>query len=56
MSKDDDIPKKIQNDILHEIYEKFSTLEEDTFIDRLEDGKYDAGFVKEPEQMEHRVR
>lgn len=56
LSKDDDIPKKIQNDILHEIYEKFSTLEEDTFIDRLEDGKYDAGFVKEPEQMEHRVR
>ena len=56
LSKDDDIPKKIQNDILHEMYEKFSTLEEDTFIDRLEDGKYDAGFVKEPEQMEHRVR
>lgn len=56
LSKDDDIPKKIQNDILHEIYEKFSTLEEDTFIDRLEDGKYDDGFVKEPEQREHRVR
>ena len=56
LSKDDDIPKKIQNDILHEIYEKFSTLEDDTFIDRLEDGKYDAGFVKEPEQREHRVR
>ena len=56
LSKDDDIPKKIQNDILHEMYEKFSTLEDDTFIDRLEDGKYDAGFVKEPEQMEHRVR
>lgn len=56
LSKDDDIPKKIQNDILHEIYEKFSTLEEDTFIDRLEDGKYDAGFVKEPEKKEHRVR
>lgn len=56
LSKDDDIPKKIQNDILHEMYEKFSTLEEDTFIDRLEDGKYDAGFVKEPEQREHRVR
>lgn len=56
LSKDDDIPKKIQNDILHEIYDKFSTLEEDTFIDRLEDGKYDAGFVKEPEKKEHRVR
>lgn len=56
LSKDHDIPKKIQNDILHEMYEKFSTLEEDTFIDRLEDGKYDAGFVKEPEQREHRVR
>lgn len=56
LSKDDDIPKKIQNDILHEIYENFSTLEEDTFIDRLEDGKYDDGFVKEPEQREHRVR
>lgn len=56
LSKDDDIPKNIQKDILHEIYEKFSTLEEDTFIDRLEDGKYDAGFVKEPEQREHRVR
>lgn len=56
LSKDHDISKKIQNDILHEMYEKFSTLEEDTFIDRLEDGKYDAGFVKEPEQREHRVR
>lgn len=51
LSKDDDIPKKIQNDILHEMYEKFSTLEEDTFMDRLEDGKYDTGFVKESEQL-----
>ena len=44
LSKDDDIPKKIQNDILHEMYEQFQTLEQDMFLERLEDGKYDEGF------------
>lgn len=44
MSKDDDIPKKMQNDFLHQMYEDFGTIEEDCFYDRLEDGKYDEGF------------
>ncbi len=46
MSKDDDVPKKMQNDILHQMYEDFGTIEEDCFYDRLEDGKYDKGFQK----------
>ena len=41
MSKDDDVPKKLQNDFLHQMYEDFGTIEEDCFYDRLEDGKYD---------------
>ena len=44
MSKDDDVPKKLQNDFLHQMYEDFGTIEEDCFYDRLEDGKYDGGF------------
>lgn len=44
MSKDDDVPKKLQNDFLHQMYEDFGTIEEDCFYDRLEDGKYDEGF------------
>ena len=44
MSKDDDVPKKMQNDFLHQMYEDFGTIEEDCFYDRLEDGKYDEGF------------
>ena len=39
MSKDDDVPKKLQNDFLHQMYEDFGTIEEDCFYDRLEDGK-----------------
>ena len=46
MSKDDDVPKKMQNDFLHQMYEDFGTIEEDCFYDRLEDGKYDEGFQK----------
>ena len=46
MSKDDDVPKKMQNDFLHQMYEDFGTIEEDCFYDRLEDGKYDKGFQK----------
>ena len=47
LSKDDDIPAKIQNEILSHIYAEYKTLEEDTFLDHLDDGKYDAGFEKE---------
>lgn len=46
MSKDDDVPKKLQNDFLHQMYEDYGTIEEDCFYDRLEDGKYDEGFKK----------
>ena len=46
MSKDDDVPKTMQNDFLHQMYEDFGTIEEDCFYDRLEDGKYDKGFQK----------
>lgn len=56
LSKDDDISKKSQNEILSQIYEEYKTLDEDTFLDRLEDGKYDAGFVKEPEQRKEKIR
>lgn len=31
MSKDDDVPKKLQNDFLHQMYEDFGTIEEDCF-------------------------
>lgn len=46
MSKDDDVPVKLQNGFQHQMYEEFGTLEEDNFYDRLEDGKYDEGFKK----------
>ncbi|MEE1306316.1 MAG: hypothetical protein U0K68_14400 [Agathobacter sp.] len=55
MSKDEDVPKKLQNDFLHQMYEEFGTIEEDYFYDRLEDGKYDAGFRK-PQVKEEKVR
>ena len=32
MSKDDDVPKKLQNDFLHQMYEDFGTIEEDCFL------------------------
>ena len=35
---------------LRHIYAEYKTLEEDTFLDRLDDGKYDAGFEKEKEK------
>ena len=44
LSKDDDIPKNMQNDFLHQMYKEFGTIEEEYFYDRLEDGKYDEGF------------
>ena len=46
MSKDDDVPVKIQSDFMHQMYEEFGTLEENEFYDRLDDGRYDAGFNK----------
>ena len=52
MSKDDDVPKKMQNDFLHQMYEDFGTIEEDCFYGRLEDGKYDEGFLKKPVKEE----
>lgn len=55
MSKDEDVPKKLQNDFLHQMYEEFGTIEEDYFYDRLEDGKYDAGFRK-TQVKEEKVR
>ena len=55
MSKDDDVPKKLQNDFLHQMYEDFGTIEEDCFYDRLEDGKYDEGF-KERQVKEEKSR
>lgn len=55
MSKDDDVPKKLQNDFLHQMYEDFGTIEEDCFYDRLEDGKYDEGF-KERQVKEEKCR
>ena len=55
MSKDDDVPKKLQNDFLHQMYEDFGTIEEDCFYDRLEDGKYDGGF-KEKQVKEEKSR
>ena len=55
MSKDDDVPKKLQNDFLHQMYEDFGTIEEDCFYDRLEDGKYDDGF-KERQVKEEKSR
>lgn len=55
MSKDEDVPKKLQNDFLHQMYEEFGTIEEDYFYDRLEDAKYDAGFRK-PQVKEEKVR
>ena len=55
MSKDDDVPKKLQNDFLHQMYEDFGTIEEDCFYDRLEDGKYDKGF-KERQVKEEKSR
>lgn len=56
LSKDDDIPDKIQNAILSHIYAEYKTLEEDTFLDRLDDGKYDAGFEKEKERLQEKSR
>lgn len=56
LSTDDDIPKKIQNDILNHVYEEFSTIEEDTFMDRLENGKYDAGFMINQNQWKEKCR
>ena len=55
MSKDDDVPKKLQNDFFHQMYEDFGTIEEDCFYDRLEDGKYDEGF-KERQVKEEKSR
>ena len=55
MSKDDDVPKKLQNDFLHQMYEDFGTIEEDCFYDRLEDGKFDGGF-KERQVKEEKSR
>ena len=55
MSKDDDVPKKLQNDFLHQMYEDFGTIEEECFYDRLEDGKYDEGF-KERQVKEEKSR
>lgn len=55
MSKDDDVPKKLQNDFLHQMYEDFGTIEEDCFYDRLEDGKYDGSF-KEKQVKEEKSR
>ena len=55
MSKDDDVPMKLQNDFLHQMYEDFGTIEEDCFYDRLEDGKYDEGF-KERQVKEEKSR
>ena len=52
MSKDDDVPKKLQNDFLHQMYEDFGTIEEDCFYDRLEDGKYDGGFKEKQVKAE----
>nr|WP_330426345.1 SpoVG family protein [Coprococcus sp. OM04-5BH] len=49
MSKDDDVPKKLQNDFLHQMYEDFGTIEEDCFYDRLEDA---YARIKEPEKEE----
>ena len=40
MSKDDDVPKKLQNDFLHQMYEDFGTIEEDFFYDRLDRRRY----------------
>ena len=31
MFKDEDVPKKLQNDFLHQMYEDFGTTEEDCF-------------------------
>lgn len=56
LSKDDYIPAKIQNEILSHIYAEYKTLEEDTFLDRLDDGKYDAGFEKEKERLQEKSR
>lgn len=56
LSKDDDISVKIQNDIQHEMYEEFHTLDEDTFMERLEDGNYDEGFHKDYEQEKNKAR
>lgn len=52
LSKDDDIPKNMQNDFLHQMYKEFGTIEEEYFYDRLEDGKYDEGFKERPKQMQ----
>ena len=49
------VPKKLQNDFLHQMYEDFGTIEEDCFYDRLEDGKYDEGF-KERQVKEEKSR
>ena len=46
MSKDDDVPIKIRSEFMHQMYEEFGTLEENEFYDRLDDGRYDAGFNK----------
>lgn len=54
LSKDDDIPKNMQNDFLHQMYKEFGTIEEEYFYDRLEDGKYDEGF-KERQVKEKRA-
>lgn len=53
--KDDDIPKNMQNDFLHQMYKEFGTIEEEYFYDRLEDGKYDEGF-KERQVKEKKSR
>ena len=55
LSKDDDIPKNMQNDFLHQMYKEFGTIEEEYFYDRLEDGKYDEGF-KERQVKEKKSR
>lgn len=47
LSEDKDVPANIKSSLLDEIYDKFHTIDEDTFYERLEDGKYDAGFKKD---------
>ena len=47
LSEDKDVPANIKSSLLDEIYDNFHTIDEDTFYERLEDGKYDAGFKKD---------
>ena len=55
LSQDELATDAIKSAAVDAMYEEFGTGREDVFEDRLEDGKYDAGFTHEYSQQRKRA-